>query len=324
VNVLEEAAQRRAQSARAQSGPSYRAAADRPQQRRSEGGGAWSPAARSRIQLRGLDAGTGPLVFDGFASVTGQFYEMYDWAGPYKEQVHVGSFGETLAQPGLDVPLVLDHESSRRIARTVLADSTLTLSEVTEGDRTGLSVLAPNLDRNDPDVAYIAPKLRSGLIDEMSFRFMITSGRWSDDWSEYHIHAVDLNRGDVSIVGYGANPLTAGAGLRSQSRAAARATVRRDLRRVAGRLANRALSTSDAATLTALLVQLAAADSVLDPIVDALCETDCALDAAQMTLSSLLGLPDPDPEDAGMVAMSAPSAGASRARALLDLAIADR
>ena len=194
--------------------------AARPSQRRCDSGPvgpqnrAFVPA-QSRIEVRGLDTLDGPLVFDGFASVTGQFYEMWDMFGPYLEQVHVGSFAETLAQDGLDVPLVLDHVSSRRIARTGNASSPLLLDEVVTGDHTGLHVLAPNLDRSDPDTAYIAPKLRSGLIDEMSFRFMITSGRWSDDWFEYHIHAVDIHRGDVAIVGYGANPLTAGSGLRS-------------------------------------------------------------------------------------------------------------
>ena len=181
-----------------------------------ERSGAWV-SARGQIEIRQAADG-GPLVFDGFASVTGldHGYEMWDWAGPYTEYVHVGSFTETLGQDGLDVPLVIDHVSSRRIARTGNAESPLMLSEVTTGDRTGLHVLAPSLQLTDPDTAYIVPKLRSGLIDEMSFRFMITSGRWSEDWQEYHIHAVDIHRGDVSIVGYGANPHTAGSGLREQ------------------------------------------------------------------------------------------------------------
>lgn len=195
-----------------------RAPADRPRQRRcdsDERSRAWV-SSRSSIEVREAGDG-GALVFEGFASVTGQGYEMWDWAGPYTEFVHVGAFAETLAQDGLDCPLVIDHVSSRRIARTNVPASPLYLSEVTTGDTTGLKVLAPTLDITDPDTAYIVPKLRSGLIDEMSFRFKITSGRWSDDWMEYHIHAVDIHRGDVSIVGYGANPHTSGAGLREQS-----------------------------------------------------------------------------------------------------------
>jgi len=170
-------------------------------------------ARLASCEVRGVGV-DGPLVFDGFASVTGQFYRMWDMFGEYREQVHVGAFAETLAQPELDVPLVLDHVSSKRIARTRNTASPLILDEVTTGDVTGLHVLAPSLPREDLDVQYIVPKLRSELIDEMSFRFVITSGRWSEDYSEFHIHAVDLQRGDVAIVGYGANPLTAGAGLR--------------------------------------------------------------------------------------------------------------
>lgn len=211
-----------------------RAPGDRPSQRRCERDArsrAWTPGHSSRVEIRDADdSPEGPLVFDGFASVTGQAYEMHDFFGPYDEYVHVGAFVETLgASP--DVPLVLDHVSSRRIARTGNTASPLMLTEVTEGDTTGLHVLAPSLDRTDPDTAYIVPKLRSGLIDEMSFRFMITSGRWSDDFMAYHIHAVDIHRGDVSIVGYGANPHTTGAGLRSKLHAATDDDLRAEIER---------------------------------------------------------------------------------------------
>ena len=54
----------------------------------------------------------------------------------------------------------------------------------------------------------IAPKLRAELIDEMSFMFRITAGHWSPDYTEFRINAVDINRGDVSAVNFGANPTT--------------------------------------------------------------------------------------------------------------------
>lgn len=317
MTTRQQAAQLRAQGARTD-GPSYRAQADRPSQRRSDvdrGASSGTPAQRAAIEVRGSGGLGDPLVFDGFASVTGQFYEMWDWAGPYVEQVHVGAFAETLAASP-DVPLVLDHVSSNRLARTGNAVSPLMLTEVTTGERTGLHTLAPSLQLDNPYVAQITPLLRSGLIDEMSFRFTITSGRWSDDWSEYHIHSVDLNRGDVAIVGYGANPHTAGAGLRSLDKAAARAAIRADLRKIA----SRGLTGADAKAVTALLVHLASADAAIDPIIDALCAADMVLDEAQMTLSALVGLPNPDPED--MAANAAATLQASRARAVLDLELA--
>jgi HK97 family phage prohead protease len=191
--------------------------ADRPSQRRSsaetgEGGPRLAHVrAAARIQLaeRAADS-TDPLSFRGHASITETPYEMYDWYGPYNEVVSAGAFDDTLARTGLDVPLVLGHDQMRRIARTT--NDTLRLAM----DEEGLLVEA-DLDPADLDVQYIAPKLRSGLIDEMSFAFRITRGVWSPDYTEYRIDEVEIHRGDVAIVGYGANPFT-DSGLRAETK----------------------------------------------------------------------------------------------------------
>jgi HK97 family phage prohead protease len=182
------------------------APADRPRERRC----AEEPSriVRSRVvtrhplELRAAADGGDGLDFSGYASVTERGYEMWDMFGPYTELVSAGAFAKTLAQADLDVPLVLNHDSLRRIARTT--NGSLVLSE----DETGLLCVALGLDASDVDVAYIAPKIRAGLIDEMSFRFAILAGRWSPDYTEYRIDEVDIDRGDVAIVGYGANPFT--------------------------------------------------------------------------------------------------------------------
>jgi HK97 family phage prohead protease len=197
---------------------------DRPSHRRNydEGGSAnRTPAIRlQQLELRDTGADTPVTGFTGYASVTSQGYQMWDEFGPYTEVVACGAFEATLALEGLDVPLVLQHDSLRRIARTT--NGTLRLSE----DDTGLLVDA-DLDPADSDVAYITPKMRAGLIDEMSFMFHITEGQWSDDWTEFHINAVDINRGDVAIVGYGASPLTSAA-LRAAPHTPARAVITDD------------------------------------------------------------------------------------------------
>ena len=188
-----------------------RARADRPADRRSapEGSGAARMAARACIDLRAKAEDADSLTFDGYATVFEAPYEMWDYFGPYTEVVSAGAADDTLALANLDVPLVLAHDQLRRIARTT--NGTLTLT----ADERGLHVLA-DLDPTDADVAYIAPKLRAGLIDEMSFAFRIIRGLWSPDYSEYRIERFDLHRGDVAIVGFGANPSTAGSGLRTQ------------------------------------------------------------------------------------------------------------
>jgi hypothetical protein len=197
-----------AAAARAQG---VRQRADRPSQRRSAQGAGSLAVARAQlvgVQVRATGS-AGGLTFEGHACVTERAYEMWDGWGPYNEVVSAGAFDSSLARADLDVPLVLGHDQLRRIARTT--NGTLALSI----DDDGLLVVA-QLDESDVDVQYIAPKLRSGLIDEMSFAFRITRGTWSPDYTEYRIDEAEIHRGDVAIVGYGANPGTDG-GLRGGS-----------------------------------------------------------------------------------------------------------
>lgn len=196
--TLEEAAAKRAENMRAR--------ADRPQQRRSaEWSGSGSRVAfRAAMTVQRAAGESGRVGFLGIASATEQAYEMYDFFGPFTEIVSAGAFRDTLAQPDLDVPLVLGHDQMRRIARTT--NGSLALRETDAG----LEVSAPDLNVSDADVAYILPKLEAGLVDEMSFAFRIKAGQWSPDYTEYRINAVDIHRGDVSIVGFGANPHTSG------------------------------------------------------------------------------------------------------------------
>jgi uncharacterized protein len=183
-------------------GGQVRQRGDRPSKRHDENGRSVARAALTRINIREAAPNTSDLVgFDGHASVTETPYEMYDFFGPYTEVVSADAFNTTLNRADLDVPFVLGHDQMRRIARTT--NQTLNLSM----DTHGLQVAA-ELDPADRDVDYILPKLRSGLIDEMSFAFRIVRGQWSPDYTEYRIDEVDIHRGDVAIVGFGANPFT--------------------------------------------------------------------------------------------------------------------
>jgi HK97 family phage prohead protease len=183
------------------------ARADRPTQRRrtSDPESGFGVVARAATEIRAVSDEPGArLDFHGLASAYETPYEMWDFWGPYVEVVAAGAGAKSLARTDLDVPLVLQHQSLRRIARTNNEDSPLFLKETDEG----LDVAAPSLNPNDHDVQYIASKIETLLIDEMSFMFRITRGQWSPDYSEYRIEEYDIHRGDVAIVGYGANPHT--------------------------------------------------------------------------------------------------------------------
>lgn len=177
----------------------------RPRERRqceTPGSSARASYAATMSLRAAVEVAADGWTFVGQATVYEHGYEMWDWYGPYTEIVSAGAGEKSLQTPGLDVPLVLAHDSLRRIARTTNGSLTLTESDA------GLDVLAPDLDPTDVDVAYIAPKIRSGLIDEMSFMFRIIRGEWSPDYMQYRINEYDVHRGDVAIVGYGANPAT--------------------------------------------------------------------------------------------------------------------
>jgi HK97 family phage prohead protease len=202
LDLTDVAVQRRSAAAQQRSA-SVAAATDRPARRSAEHAGSGSAVVfRSALEMRAPETDGGPLHFHGLASAYERGYEMFDFFGPYTEIVSRGAGAKSLARADLDVPLVLQHAQIRRIARTV--NGTLALQETDEG----LDVDAPNLDPLDHDVAYIAPKIRAGLIDEMSFAFRITRGEWSPDWTVYRIHEYEIHRGDVAIVGFGANPET--------------------------------------------------------------------------------------------------------------------
>lgn len=165
------------------------------------------PSAPTRAQAFGAELrvqtvqrdGKAFFHFHGIASTVEQPYKMYDWYGEYEEVVDASAFDATLAASP-DVAFLLNHHGTT-MART--KSGTLDLAV----DDSGLVVDAYcNPERSD--VADLAHAIGDGDIDEMSFAFRIIRGVWSPDYTEYRILEVDLDRGDVSAVNYGANPNT--------------------------------------------------------------------------------------------------------------------
>jgi HK97 family phage prohead protease len=141
------------------------------------------------------------LSLIGYASTFGQPYDM----GWYIEDVDRAAFNRTLTRSP-DVRMLVNH-TDLPLARTT--SGTLGLS----ADDTGLRVQA-DLDATDPDVQRLAPKMRRGDLNQMSFAFRVVADAW--DWSdEMHpsrtLRELDLDNGDVSVVTYPANPNTSAA-----------------------------------------------------------------------------------------------------------------
>lgn len=145
------------------------------------------------------EGGSDVATLDGYASVTEEPYEMWDFLGAYTEVMSTGAFTKTLSESP-DVVFLANHEGLP-MARTKAG--TLELAE----DSTGLHMRA-TVPLAMPSARDLVEAVEAGALTEMSFAFRIMRRQWSPDYSELRINEVNINRGDVAGVTYGANPAT--------------------------------------------------------------------------------------------------------------------
>lgn len=159
-----------------------------------------------QLEVRAKKGASGVSTVEGYASVTESPFEMWDWLGAYSEVVRTGAFAKTLAE-NPQVQLLLNHGG---LAMAYTKAGSLRLSE----DTTGLHMEA-DVSTKRSDVGDMLAALEDGSVDEMSFAFRVTRQQWSPDFDQRDILEVDLHRGDVSVVNFGANPATSVGALRS-------------------------------------------------------------------------------------------------------------
>jgi HK97 family phage prohead protease len=172
-------------------------------------------ATRRRLtapfELRKDSSAGGQLTFRGYASTTETDYPVFGGSYPgWQETIVRGAFKKTLRE-NADVSFLINHEGMT-LART--KSGTMQLRE----DNRGLAVTA-TLDPSMNAVNDLYKASQRGDIDEMSFAFRVTRDEWFDDagnrsneqdGTKRRILEVNLNKGDVSAVNYGANDTTSG------------------------------------------------------------------------------------------------------------------
>ncbi|TCO64946.1 HK97 family phage prohead protease [Actinocrispum wychmicini] len=225
------------------------------------------------VQLEVRQQAGGTVKLDGYASVTEQVYEMWDWLGPYGEIVRLGAFTKTLSENPA-TQLLLNHGG---LSMAYTRAGTLRLAE----DSTGLHMTA-EVNTARTDVRDMVTAIEDGNVDEMSFAFRVLRQQWSPDYDQRDILEVDIHRGDVSVVNFGANPATSVQAMRALqvpalSRSSRFAEVARSV------LLQRAGTTLTAATIGQLY-------RVLGLVATA----DDADTEAKAALAELLGLAQPD------------------------------
>jgi HK97 family phage prohead protease len=162
---------------------------------------------RGGIEMRAGANGTGGTAFrfEGYAATFDDPFPMWDmWGEEYSEVVKPGAFTRTLANSA-DVAFLIGHQDAGILmART--KSGTMTLAQ----DSKGLHVLVPAMDGSRDDVRALASAVERGDMDEMSCAFVTRQQQWDDSFEQRSMLEMDLHRGDVSAVVFGANPATAG------------------------------------------------------------------------------------------------------------------
>src|SRR5664279_1062397 len=247
-----------------------------------------APERRSLSLPFEVRAGTGnDLKLTGYASVFDNAYAIM--GGPphgFDEIVDRAAFDTTLkGKP--DLHLLINH-AGMPLART--KSGTLRLST----DSKGLLVDA-SLDRRDPDVQALEIKMERGDIDEMSFAFRTLRDSWNADETERRLLEVSLDKGDVSVVNFGANPATstelsralralssapagALAEIRGADLAGAQRTITRMLAMETAMKSKRALDAEDVNMLTQCMGWLTAIDNIADLSTDGVDPADMPVD----------------------------------------------
>jgi len=149
------------------------------------------------LELR--ESANGRVVLRGLASRTDVWYPI---GRDQQELIRPGAFGRTLAE-GPDVCLRIEH-SALPLARSTSKTGTPSL-ELSEGSE-GLHFTA-SLNLADPDVQSLRAKAENVDL-QCSFAFRCNADSWDDRMERREVHEVNLHKGDVSIVAYGANEQT--------------------------------------------------------------------------------------------------------------------
>lgn len=224
----------------------------------------------AEFEVRSVAGAPQKMELRGYAS-TFTSYDMFDMFGPYTEVARAGMFSKTLSETP-DVAYLANHEGLT-MART--ASGSLTL----EQDTTGLLTVA-KVNTNRQDVRDLVTAIEDGDVDQMSFAFRVVRQEWSPDFTQRDLIEVDINRGDVSAVNFGASPNTS-VGVAARSFRRQRPA---ELHRMAVELrAGKALSSSTM--------------DVLSQVLDLIASADDAVDQAQPMLADLMGVPNPDADD---------------------------
>ncbi len=236
-------------------------------------------------------SGDGKRTLRSYASVFDSPYMVRASGYRFDEVIRPGAFKRTLGT-NPDVVFRTEH-SGPPLAATWSGD--LRLGE----DSRGLWYEV-DLDATDPDVQSLISKVQRGVYRESSFAFRVPKDgdRWNDEHDSREILSCELDRGDVSVVTFGASRETGQHMVLRAEEAAADLQEMGFERFMATFKEWRDFTLLSREERVGKVISSQSAE-VLRKVLGLIADADDAVDEAEAMLADFLGVPNPD-EDDGM------------------------
>jgi HK97 family phage prohead protease len=227
-----------------------------------------------------IRAGGDGRTVEAYAAVFGQEVPISDGDGRYLERIDPSAFNKTLADKGNRFSVLYNHGMT--IYGTPSDRGAMPIGTPLEVRADARGLLTVTRYNRNALAEEALEAIREGAITAQSFAGSFVRSDKPKPRGGFRADAQGnlplVTRQEINMREYGPTPFPA------YSEAA-----------IVGVRA--ALADTDTMLLALILENLADGDKALDPIVDALKKTDKALDQAQLVLSQILGVPNPDDVD---------------------------
>lgn len=219
---------------------------------------------------------------EAYAAVFDQAVPISDTDGRYMERIDPAAFNKTIADKGTRFSVLYNHGLT--IYGTPSDAGSMPIGTPLEVRADSRGLLTVTRYNRTPLGDATLEAISSGSIRAQSFAGSFVRSDRPVPRGGFRANAAGelttVTRQEINLKEYGPTPFPA-----------------YSTAEIVGVRAGMALSEMDTMLLALILENLAEGDAALDPIVDALTKTDAALDQAQLVISTILGVPNPDQPD---------------------------
>jgi HK97 family phage prohead protease len=230
-----------------------------------------------------IRAGGDGRTVEAYAAVFGQEVPISDGDGRYLERIDPTAFNKTLADKGTRFSVLYNH------GMTIYG---------TPSDSGSMPIGTPIEVRADSRGLYTVTRYNKTPLGDAALEAIASGSLRAQSFAGSFVRSDKVKpRGGYRPDASGAFPLVTRQEINLREYGPTPFPAYSDAAIMGVRAGAAALSDADALLLSMILENLAEGDAALDPIVDALSKTDRALDQAQLVISQILGVPNPDPVD---------------------------